>query len=331
MRIAFLGAGAWGFTLASLLARKGHELVVWTRESDLRETLNKTRVHPRLKNAPIRGNLRFTGDLEEALDGAELLGEAVTAAGIRPVFEQIKPLLSPDLPIVLCSKGIEQKTHLLPPQIICDVLRDKPPPHICLGGPCIAAEVICELPTSVVCAAADGYLRRKVSAIFQTDTFRVYPNSDSKGVAFGGAVKNVMAIAAGLSDGLGLGDNAKAALMTRGLHEICKLADAVGCRRETLYGLGGLGDLCVTCLSTHSRNYQFGHCIAKGLSAEEAQEKIGMVVEGAYTSISAVELARKYNVPVPIFEGVYSIIYEGMEPRSGVPFLMKREVKDEHL
>jgi glycerol-3-phosphate dehydrogenase (NAD(P)+) len=191
--------------------------------------------------------------------------------------------------------------------------------------------VIEKLPTSVVAASYDAQLMHKIVDLFTTPFFRVYPNADIHGVAFGGAVKNIIAIASGISDGLGFGDNTKAALLTRGLHEIRKLAATKGCKSETLNGLSGMGDLCVTCLSTLSRNYRFGQLIAQGLNATTAQEKIGMVVEGAYTCVSALQLAKKHQISVPITEAICAILYEGLDPKQAVRALLQRAIKEEHL
>src|SRR5271156_6703933 len=193
----------------------------------------------------------------------------------------------------------------------------------CLSGPSHAEEVIQKLPTSVVVASYDPNLMRQIVEIFNTPFFRVYPNADMNGVAFGGAMKNIIAIACGISDGLGFGDNTKAALMTRGLHEIRKLAVTKGCNPETLNGLSGMGDLCVTCLSKLSRNYMFGRLIAEDLDPQVAQEKIGMVVEGAYTCVSALQLAQKNHIAVPITQAVYSILYDGLNPRDAVKSLLQ--------
>lgn len=201
----------------------------------------------------------------------------------------------------------------------------------CLSGPSHAEEVIEKLPTSVVSASYDSPLMGEIRDIFATPFFRIYPNGDMHGVAFGGAMKNIIAIACGISDGLGFGDNTKAALMTRGLHEIRKLSVTKGARSETLNGLSGLGDLCVTCLSKLSRNYKFGRLIAEGLSPESAKQKIGMVVEGAYTCVSALQLGGKAGIEVPITAAVCAILYEGLNPRDAVRSLLQRAIKEEHL
>ena len=332
MRIAYLGAGTWGFCLASLLASKGHEVVLWTSNPEFAKTLSKKREHPKLPRVKADEKLIFTSDLKQALEGAELIAESVTSKGIRPVFEQVLSFGGVNCPIVITSKGIEQNSGLLLPEVILQVLGEQMRPNIaCLSGPSHAEEVIQKLPTSVVVASYEPSLMHKVVDVFATPYFRVYPNADLNGVAFGGAMKNIIAIACGISDGLGFGDNTKAALMTRGLHEIRKLAVTKGCRIETLNGLSGMGDLCVTCLSKLSRNYMFGRLIAEGLTATDAQEKIGMVVEGAYTCVSALQLAQKNKIEVPITQGIYSILYEHLNPRDAVKALLQRAIKEEHL
>ncbi len=332
MKIAYLGAGTWGFCLASLLAENGHAVTLWSSREENAKQLNKNKQHPKLKGFTAHANLKITHDLKEALEGAEVVVESVTSKGIRPVFEQILKLGGVNCPIVITSKGIEQNTGLLLPEVVVQILgEDKRRFLAALSGPSHAEEVIKHLPTSVVCAAYDPPLMQKVSELFTTPYFRVYPNVDIVGVAFGGAMKNIIAIACGISDGLGFGDNTKAALMTRGLHEIRKLALTQGCKSETLNGLSGLGDLCVTCLSTLSRNYCFGRLIAEGLSPEAAQEKIGMVVEGIYTVVSALQLAKKTGVDLPIAQAIYAIVYAGLNPKDAVKTLLQRAIKEEHL
>jgi glycerol-3-phosphate dehydrogenase (NAD(P)+) len=332
MRIAYLGAGTWGFCLASLLASKGNHVVLWTSKPEFAKQLSKTREHPKLPRFKADEGVEFTSDLKHALHGAELVCESVTSKGIRPVFEQILALGSVKCPIVITSKGIEQNSGLLLPEVVIQVLGEKVRPQLaCLSGPSHAEELIQKLPTSIVCASYDPALMHQIVDVFTTPSFRIYPNSDVNGVAFGGAMKNIIAIACGISDGLGFGDNTKAALMTRGLHEIRKLSGTKGCQKETLNGLAGMGDLCVTCLSKLSRNYMFGRLIAEGLTPQQAQEQIGMVVEGAYTCVSSLQLAQKAHIAVPITEAIYAILYEGMNPRDAVKNLLQRAIKEEHL
>jgi glycerol-3-phosphate dehydrogenase (NAD(P)+) len=332
MKICYLGAGTWGFCLASLLGSKGHKVVLWTKRADFAQQLAQKREHPKLPNYKADQNVSFTSDLAAAVKDADFIIESVTSNGIRPVFEQIRALGVPKCPIVITSKGIEQNSCLLLPEVIVDVFGASHKKQVgCLSGPSHAEEVIAKLPTSVVCSAYEPDVMLKIHDLFSTPIFRIYPNADINGVAFGGAMKNIIAIACGISDGLGFGDNTKAALMTRGLHEIRKLSVTKHAKSETLNGLSGLGDLCVTCLSKLSRNYKFGHLIAEGLSPKAAKEAVGMVVEGSYTCVSALQLAEKAQIDVPITQAIYSILYENLNPRDAVKALLQRAIKEEHL
>lgn len=332
-KIAYLGAGTWGFALASLLAANGHTVCSWTRDPSFAEHLQLKRTHPKLSDSRAHPAVRFTSDLKEALAGADLIVESVTSAGVRPVFNAVRRLVgSMQIPVILTSKGIEQKTGLLLPEVVSEILGTSDTPLVgCLSGPSHAEEVIRNLPTSIVCSAYEPGVTRLICELFTTPTFRIYPNTDIQGVCFGGAMKNIIAIACGISDGLGSGDNAKAALMTRGLHEMRKLCSVKKGKPETLNGLSGMGDLCVTCLSHHSRNYRFGRLVAEGFSPEGARQKVGMAVEGIYTCVSARELGRTHQIPIPITEGTYAIIYENLDPREAVKALLQRAIKEEHL
>lgn len=332
MKIAYLGAGTWGFSLANLLCEKGYDVTLWTSKEAFADKLQTLRLHPKLPQGTAHPHLKITSDLKQTLDGANFIIESVTSAGLREVFEKVKPFYKQKTPIIITSKGIEQNTELLLPEVILDVLGPETKAYIgCLSGPSHAEEVIIKIPTSVVASSYDPELMKKIADLFVTPYFRVYPNQDLQGVAFGGAMKNIIAIAAGLSDGLGFGDNTKAALMTRGLHEIKKLAVTKGCLPETLNGLAGLGDLCVTCLSTLSRNYRFGKLLASGETALSAKEKIGMAVEGVYTCVTAHQLAKHYQIPAPITEAIYAILYQDLNPTEAVKALLTRSIKEETL
>lgn len=331
-KICYLGAGTWGFALASVLAQNGHEVTMWARDPALSQELSATRTHPKLPGFQIAPSVQFTSDLEKAVAGADVILESVTSAGIRPVFEEVFRLGSVSCPIVLTSKGIEQKTGLLLPEVVSELLGEEKSPLVgVLSGPSHAEEVIFQMPTSIVSSAYDPALSHLILQLFSTPTFRIYPNLDINGVCFGGAMKNIIAIACGISDGLGGGDNTKAALMTRGLHEMRKLCVVKDCKPETLNGLSGMGDLCVTCMSKLSRNYRYGRLIAEGFSPEGARQKIGMAVEGIYTCVSARELGRKHHIPIPITEATYAVIFEGLDPREAVKALLTRAIKEEHL
>jgi glycerol-3-phosphate dehydrogenase (NAD(P)+) len=329
MKIGYLGAGTWGFALACVLAGNGHRVTVWTRNKEFAKQLQESRTHPKLSGIEAPSGITFTSALDQALAGAELLVESVTSSGIRSVFEQVGSL---SIPVILTSKGIEQGSGLLLPEVVSSLLGVAQSPLVgCLSGPSHAEDIILNLPTSVVCSAYDAPLMKKIQELFATPMFRIYPNSDIRGVCFGGAMKNIIAIACGIADGLGCGDNTKAALMTRGLHEIRKLCPVKHCKPETLNGLSGMGDLCVTCMSRHSRNYRFGKLVAEGFSPEGARQKIGMAVEGIYTCVSARELGHKHQIPLPITEAAYQIIYGGLDPREAVKSLLQRAIKEEHL
>ncbi len=332
MKIGYLGSGSWGFCLASLLGSLGHDVMLWTARPEYAELLAKKREHPKMPHFKADARVEFTSDLRRTLEGADMLVESVTSMGIRPVCEEILAAGGVTCPFILTSKGIEQNSGLLLPEIVLQVFGESYRSKIgYLSGPSHAEEVIRKLPTSVVCSSYEPELMLQVRDLFQAPYFRVYPNADIAGVAFGGAMKNVIAIACGIADGLGFGDNTQAALMTRGLHEMRKLSVAKGCNPETLNGLSGLGDLCVTCLSKWSRNRRFGHLLTEGLTPQSAREKIGMVVEGAYACISALQLGRKAHIPTPITEAVHAVIYEGLAPRDAVNALLQRAIKEEHL
>lgn len=323
MKVAVLGAGTWGFCLAALLANKGIDVSLWTRRKAFADELKRTRVHPKLAGSQLPDNVTVTYEFLES----DVIVESVTAAGIRPVFGALGPVACP---VVLTSKGIEQGTGLLLPEVVVDVGIES---HWigALSGPSHAEEVTQQLPTSIVCSAYNPEVMALILDLFTTPRFRIYPNRDLNGVCFGGAMKNVIAIACGISDGLGYGDNTKAALMTRGLHEIRKLSVVKDANPDTLNGLSGLGDLCVTCMSKHSRNYRFGVYLAEGFSPEGARQKVGMAVEGIYSCVSARELGLQASIPLPITEAVHGIIYGGLNPREAVLQLLQRTVKEEHL
>lgn len=332
MKIGYLGSGVWGFALSALLAANGHDVLLWSSKPELTARLKKERKHPKLPAIPLDDRLQFTDDLEEALNGADYVIESVTANGLRPTLQKILDRGGIECPFIITSKGIEQKTLLLLPEVAVDVLGEAYRERIgCLTGPSLADEVINQIPTSVVSASYNNELKLEIRDLFNSLYFRVYPNNDIHGASFGGAMKNIMAIACGISDGLGFGANTKAAIMTRGLHEMRKLSVSKECSPETLNGLSGMGDLCTTCLSTLSRNYMFGWHLAKGLNPYEAKEKIGMAIEGIYTCISARELAKKFGIQAPITQGVYSIIYENIDPLDAVRALLQRAIKEEHL
>lgn len=333
MKIGYLGLGAWGYCLASLLASQSqHQVICWSSQNSLVEQLNKTREHPRFPDVIAPSNLLFTTDMQRALADAEIIIESVTSAGVRPVFTQVKSLKLNSKPIVITSKGIEQNTGKILPAVILEICGEEYRDSIgILSGPSFAQEVIRGFPTGVVASGYSPKVIDLICSIFTTPYFRVYPNNDLLGVAFGGALKNPIAIACGISDGLGLGNSSRAALMTRGLHEMRKLAVACGCKAETLNGLTGMGDLCLTATSPMSRNFRFGWLLSQGYNAREAMDEIGMVVEGAYSAVSALQLASQKQISLPITEVVHKIIIGEVQPADAVVSLMGRPIKIEWL
>lgn len=333
MKISVLGLGMWGFCLARHLACNGHEIIGWTIEKDLMESLSRGDDHPHLLRSCRGLPIRLVESLEEACTGTDMIVESVTTKGLRQVLTSMRSFSSSlSVPFVLTSKGIEMSTYLTTPDVFVDVFGEANKSFVTMvSGPSFAAEVAKHLPTAVVCGSWDKAIGEVVAKAFSSTTFRVYPNLDIRGVAFGGALKNVISIACGISDGLNLGIGARAALVTRGLHEMVKLAVADGCQAQTLYGLSGLGDLYLTCSSPLSRNFRFGQLLSTGLSRSDAEKQVGMVVEGAYTCRAAHELSLKYGVPMPITEAVIDILDGKLLAPEAVSLLMQRDVKEERL
>ena len=333
MKVSVLGLGMWGFCLARHLALNGHFVTGWTKEAPIFDTLQKGLDHPNLMRSARGLPIQLTMSLEEAVDEAELIVESVTTGGLRQVLQSLHDMKGRlGCPLVLTSKGIEQKTYRIPPDIATDIFGPSCMESVAmLSGPSFAAEVAKQLPTAVVCGGTNPKSCELVIQTFSSKTFRVYPNPDIRGVAFGGALKNIIAISCGVADGMGLGTGAMAALVTRGLHEMVKLAMAEECQPQTFYGLSGLGDLYLTCSSPQSRNFSFGRLMSSGLSRTEAEKRIGMVVEGAYTCAAAKELGARHKVPMPITEAVFDMLAGTLSATEAVTRLMQRDVKEERL
>jgi len=329
MKIAVLGLGNWGFCLARQFARNGHSVIGWTIEEGVLDLLRRGEDHPTLHRSSRGLPIEYAQTLEESVQEADFILEAVTTKGLRSVLEKIKKTGS-DKPIILTSKGIEQKTFMPTPFVVLDVMGKEFEPRVCLlSGPSFAAEVVNQLPTAIVCGSWNLRLSETIIRAVGSKSFRLYANSDICGVALGGALKNIIAIACGIADGLELGFGSRASLVTRGLHEIVRLAVAQECKRETLYGLSGLGDLYLTCSSPISRNFKFGRLLSTGLSLQEAEGQIGMVVEGAYTCRAAKEMAEKFGISMPITEAVYDILSGTLPIKECVERLMLRSIKGE--
>ena len=327
-----LGAGTWGCTLASLLSPKAPLVRLWDSSSQVRQNLLQTRTPFKLPHLKLPTNVLIDEHLSSTVADSDLLIIVVPSHAVRSLCEQLvkaDPNLDRKI-FVLCSKGLEQETLLPLSGVMVDVMGEAIRDRFCyLSGPTHAEEVSRKMPTSIVASAYNLGLARRIQEIFHTDYLRVYTHDDVLGAELGGAIKNVIAIAAGICDGLGFGDNTKAALITRGLAEIIRLAVTMGARRETFSGLAGVGDLIVTATSNHSRNRNFGWLLAKGRSMEEAMKEIGMVVEGVRTAHTVMALARKHNVQMPISREIYRILYEGKAARDAVPDLMERSPKPE--
>lgn len=325
-KIGVFGAGTWGTALARLLSNNSHDVTVWSAIGEEIDTLSKTREHPNLKGMKIPSNTVFTKDIGEAAEGADILLMAVPSIFVRRTAERLRGYEENAI-IADVAKGMEPDT-LLP---MSGVIRSVLPKArvVALSGPTHAEEVAFDLPTTIVAACEDIELAKRVQEVFMTENFRVYTNTDIKGVEFAGAIKNVMALGVGISRGLGYGDNTTAALITRGLAEIVRLGTAMGCARETFYGLAGVGDLIVTCTSVHSRNFKAGRLIGEGMSAEEAKKEVGMVVEGINMLPSAIKLAKKYGIELPIAESVNDVVNGKTDPKKAVSVLMKRDRKGE--
>jgi len=329
VRISVIGAGSWGTAVSWLLSGKGHEVSLWAREVEIAEGVNSEHRNPLyLPEVALNERVTASNDVEQALQGADAVVMVTPSVGVRATAEAMKSALGHDTPIVILSKGVEQDTLMLMTEVLEDVLgnRDR---IAGLSGPNHAEEVSKGVPSATVVASYDEGVGRLFQDAFMTDFFRVYTNRDVIGVELCGASKNIVAIAAGMCDGLGYGDNTKATLMTRGLAEMSRLGAALGANPLTYMGLAGMGDLIVTCTSRHSRNRGMGELIAQGGTMQEFYDKTHMVAEGAVACIAVDELGKREGVELPITHHVREILYEGMDPRTAGQFLMGREARDE--
>lgn len=330
-KIGVLGAGTWGIALARMLTNSGHVVTVWSSHSTA--ILAKERRHKNLPGIVIPPATRFTDSLERVCDENEVLLVAVASIYVRSVITRAAPCVRPGQIIVDAAKGIEEGTMMTMTEVIRSELEKAGKAErialVALSGPTHAEEVARDLPTTIVSAGEDMAAAERIQEIFMNTCMRVYTNSDVRGVELCGAVKNIVALASGISTGLGYGDNAKAALVTRGMEEIKRLGMAMGCREQTFYGLAGIGDLVVTATSRHSRNNRCGELIGRGFSVPEAVQEVGMVVEGINALPAAMELSRRYRVEMPITQAVYSVVFENASPRDAVIALMARDKKSE--
>ena len=333
MKIGVIGAGTWGVALARMLTNSNHEVVVWSAIDAEIDELSATRRHKNLPGAVIPEATGFTKNLEEATVGKEILLFAVPSVFVRATAARLAPHIKEGQIIVNVAKGIEEGTLYTMTEVIRDELDRHGAPKdiklLALSGPTHAEEVAKDLPTTIVSACEDEATAMLVQDVFMNTCMRVYTHFDVLGVELSGALKNIIALATGISTGLGFGDNTKAALITRGIAEIRRLGLKMGCHDQTFAGLAGIGDLIVTATSEHSRNNRCGKLIGSGVEPKEAIKQIGMVVEGINALPAAVALARKYEVEMPIIETAYKVIFEGVNPKTAVLTLMTRDKKAE--
>ena len=327
MKIAILGIGTWGSALAMTLRKNNHCLSLWTFSKEEEEELKKTREPKNLPGTRFAEDIEITSSLETALRDKELIIFAVPSLFTRSVGEQVKKFVTPEQILLTVSKGIEEKSLLTMSQVLEEIFPKNP--VAVLSGPSHAEEVSRFLPTTIVCAAKEEDCAKMIQKAFLSDSFRVYINKDVLGVEIGAALKNVIALAAGIADGLGYGDNTKAALITRVIAEIARLGQAMGGHLETFAGLSGIGDLIVTCASKHSRNRKAGVLIGEGLSYEEAMKEVGQVVEGVYAAKAALALGKKYSVDLPIVNDVNLVLFSDKAPKQAVMDLMLRDSRAE--
>ncbi len=329
--IAIIGAGSFGTALAINLANSGHDVRLWARREEAAEQMRRDRHNPTyLPDAILPDSIRVTSDLAEAVSGTGFWVIATPSQAVRQAAEPLIEFVTPDHIIVSVAKGIENETLLTTTGVLGDVFTSVPADNLgVLYGPSHAEEVAAGVPTAVVVAAHDISTAKRIQEVFMSPRFRVYLSPDVIGVEIAGSVKNILAIATGISEGVGYGDNTKAALITRGVAEIRRLGLAMGAEKQTFSGLAGIGDVVVTCMSQLSRNRYFGEQIGRGRTLAEIEEEMTMVAEGVRTTLSVHELAAKYNVEMPLSDAVFAILFEGKPPAQAVDELMSRTAKRE--
>jgi len=329
-RIAVLGGGSWGTTLAGMLSAKGHETGLWVREPELvREIKNTGENSWFLPGFKLHERLMVSAELREIMQGADYFLLAIPTQFLRQMLQKAWEFF-PENPVVICaSKGVELGTLKPMSEMVAETLQGRNPRYAVLSGPSFAKEVSSRLPTAVSLGCEDVQLSRQLQDVLSTDFFRVYANPDYRGVELGGALKNIMAIAAGISDGLEFGHDARAALITRGLVEMARFGVALGAREKTFMGLSGMGDLVLTCTGDLSRNRQVGLKLGRGMTLEQILSGTRMVAEGVKTTESVWHLARRIHVDMPITQQVYQVLFQDKDPRQGVEDLMTRDLKME--
>ena len=327
--ITFLGCGSWGGALGKLLSEKGLVVTMWHRSFDVVNHLLDTKTHYLIPELIFPANVDFTNDISSAIQSSKIIVLALPSQSIRDVITKNKSSFNKNHIIVNVSKGIEIDTLMTVSEVINDVLDGQHKSVVTLSGPSHAEEVINGHPTTLVAASNDVQSAEIIQNLFATEKLRTYLNRDIRGVELGGSMKNVIAIAAGICDGIGYGDNSKAALMTRGMMEITRLGEAMGARVKTFRGLSGYGDLIVTCLSKHSRNRQLGQLIGEGKTLEDITSDMSMIAEGIFTAKSVHQLQLKHNVEMPIHEAIYQVLFQKKDPKNSVAELMTRRLSEE--
>ena len=324
-----IGAGSWGIALSVVLSENGHDVVVWSIMEDEIKMLREHHEHvDKLPGVTLKESVTFTTDIRETIEGSDMLVLAVPSVFTRSTAKSMAPFVTDGQIVVCVAKGIEDETFKTITAVVEEEIPNADAAVMC--GPSHAEEVGIGLPTTVVAGAKTKETAEKIQDMFMNDTFRVYTSPDILGMELGGSLKNVIALAAGMIDGLGYGDNTKAALITRGISEISRLAIKMGARPETLSGLTGIGDLIVTCESKHSRNRKAGMLMGQGYTMEEATKEVKMVVEGIYSAKAALALGKKYGVELPIIEEVNAVLFHNKPVKEGVFDLMQREKRSEH-
>ena len=330
INIGVLGAGTWGVALARMLYNSGHGVIVWSAVESEIEELSVSRRHPNMPDVELPQGIQYTKDIKTACEGKELVLFAVPSPFVRITARKAAPYISSSQIIVDVAKGIEEDTLYTMSEIISEEINNSEVKVVALSGPTHAEEVVKDMPTTIVSASRDIKAAEYVQGVFNNDFMRVYTNDDVIGVELCGALKNVIALACGIAMGLGCGDNARAAIMTRGITEMSRLGLAMGCRLETFAGLAGIGDLIVTATSRHSRNFRCGRLIGEGVPTKEAVERVEMVVEGLNALPAAIKLSKKYNVQMPIIEAVDAVVSGKIEVSDVVRLLMSRDLKSEN-
>ncbi len=328
-KVGIMGAGSWGTAISWLLTNNGHDVTVWSIDAKEVEILSREREHKsKLPGVKLQDKIQFTNEIREGIEGKDFVVLAVPSPFTRSTAQKMRPYVKEGQILVNVAKGIEETTLMT----LSEQIEEEIPQAdvAVLSGPSHAEEVGKGLPTTCVAGARTKKTAEYLQKAFMSEVFRVYTSPDIKGIELGGSLKNVIALAAGIADGLGYGDNTKAALITRGIAEIARLGVKMGGKIETFTGLTGMGDLIVTCASVHSRNRKAGYLIGKGMSMQEAMDEVKMVVEGVYSAKAAKQLSVKYQVSMPIVDQVNAVLFEGKSPAEAVKELMLRDRKEEH-